>query len=62
MSTCRRGLIGARVSPLFEGGLSDAATLIVTAECDPLRDDDGERRAKGLRQAGVQSSHVATGG
>jgi acetyl esterase len=55
MSTCRRGLIGAgtRVSPLFERGLSDVpATLIVTAECAPLR-DDGERHAKGLRQAGV---------
>ena len=42
-----------RVSPLFDRGLSDVpATLIVTAECDPLR-DDGERHAKGLRQAGV---------
>jgi acetyl esterase/lipase len=43
-----------RVSPLFDRGLSDVpATLIVTAECDPLR-DDGERYAKGLRQAGAR--------
>jgi acetyl esterase len=43
-----------RVSPLFDRGLSGVpATLIVTAECDPLRDDD-ERYAKGLRQAGVR--------
>jgi acetyl esterase len=42
-----------RVSPLFERGHSGVpATLIVTAECDPLR-DDGERHAKDLRQAGV---------
>src|SRR6266516_5852536 len=42
-----------RVSPLFDPNLSDVpATLIVTAECDPLR-DDGERHARGLRQAGV---------
>jgi acetyl esterase len=42
-----------RVSPLFDPGLSDVpATLIVTAECDPLR-DDGECHARGLRQAGV---------
>ena len=42
-----------RVSPLFDRSLSDLpATLIVTAECDPLR-DDGERHATGLRQAGV---------
>jgi acetyl esterase len=42
-----------RVSPLFDRDLSDVpATLIVTAECDPLR-DDGERHAKGLREAGV---------
>jgi acetyl esterase len=42
-----------RVSPLFDRGLGDVpATLIVTAECDPLR-DDGERHANGLRQAGV---------
>ena len=42
-----------RVSPLFDRGLSDVpATLIVTAECDPLR-DDGERHAKALLQAGV---------
>jgi acetyl esterase len=42
-----------RVSPLFDRDLSDVpATLIVTAECDPLR-DDGERHATGLREAGV---------
>ena len=42
-----------RVSPLFDRGLGGVpATLIVTAECDPLR-DDGERHAEGLRQAGV---------
>jgi acetyl esterase len=42
-----------RVSPLFECSLSNLpATLIVTAECDPLR-DDGERHAEALRQAGV---------
>jgi len=41
------------VSPLFDHGLSDVpATLIVTAECDPLR-DDGERHTEALRQAGV---------
>ena len=42
-----------RVSPLFDrslGGVPD--TLIVTAECDPLR-DDGERHADHLRRAGV---------
>jgi acetyl esterase len=43
-----------RVSPLFDRGLSDIpATLIATAECDPLR-DDGERHATGLRHAGVK--------
>jgi acetyl esterase len=42
-----------RVSPLFDPGLSDVpATLIVTAECDPLR-DDGERHSDLLRRAGV---------
>jgi acetyl esterase len=39
------------VSPLFDRGLGDVpSTLIVTAACDPLR-DDGERHAKGLRRA-----------
>ena len=43
-----------RVSPLFDQELGDLPpTLIVTAECDPLR-DDGERHAAALRQAGVQ--------
>ena len=42
-----------RVSPLFDRSLGDVpSTLIVTAACDPLR-DDGERHAKGLRQADV---------
>lgn len=41
------------VSPLFDEGLSGVpATLIVTAECDPLR-DDGESYARALREAGV---------
>ena len=42
-----------RVSPLFDRGLSGVPdTLIVTAECDPIR-DDGERHANRLRRAGV---------
>jgi acetyl esterase len=42
-----------RVSPLFDEDLSDVpATLIVTAECDPIR-DDGECYARALREAGV---------
>jgi acetyl esterase len=43
-----------RVSPLFDRGLGGLpVTLIVTAECDPLR-DEGERHAESLREAGVQ--------
>jgi len=42
-----------RVSPFFDHDLSGLpATLIVTAACDPLR-DDGERHARRLRDAGV---------
>ncbi len=42
-----------RASPLFDRALSGLpTTLIVTAECDPLR-DDGERHANSLREAGV---------
>jgi acetyl esterase len=46
------GWLSPSVSPLFDRGVSDVpATLIVTAECDPLR-DEGERHVEGLRQAG----------
>ena len=42
-----------RVSPLFDRGLNGVPdTLIVTAECDPIRDDGG-RYADRLRRAGV---------
>jgi acetyl esterase len=42
-----------RVSPLFDRNLGELpATLIITAECDPLR-DEGERHAEHLREVGV---------
>jgi acetyl esterase len=44
-----------RVSPLFDLDLGHAevpATLVATAECDPLR-DDGERYAESLRRTGA---------
>ena len=43
-----------RVSPLFDEDLSDVpVTLIVTAACDPVR-DDGECYARALKEAGVE--------
>ena len=45
-----------RVSPLFDRDLGQLpATLVVTAQCDPLR-DEGERHARNLHEAGVTPS------
>ena len=44
-----------RASPLFDRDLGKLpATLVVTAQCDPLR-DEGEQHAKNLREAGVKA-------
>jgi acetyl esterase len=43
------------VSPLFDRDLGQLpATLVVTAQCDPLR-DEGERYARNLREVGVKA-------
>jgi acetyl esterase len=44
-----------KASPLFDRDLGQLpATLVVTAQCDPLR-DEGERHARNLREAGVKA-------
>ena len=50
------------VSPL-EGDLSPdlAPALIITAECDPLR-DDGREYAKRLKESGVRTEHIEYSG